>query len=57
MAGWEAVHPVFASFLLFFSIFLDLLLFIFSIILDLLLVIFWVIIRVDPEYAQGTDMK
>ena len=59
--GLGAGHPVFASFLLFLSIFLDLLLSIFSIILDLLLVIFLTplcaIIRVDPEYAQDTGMK
>ena len=50
-----------ASSFLFLSIFLGLLLVIFSITLDLLLVIFFTplcaIIRVDPEYAQGTGMK
>ena len=60
-AGLGAGHPVSASSFLFLSILLGLLLVIFSIILDLLLLIFptplWVIIKVDPEYAQGTRMK
>ena len=60
-AGWEAGQPGSASFFLSLTIFWDLLLVIFSFVLDLLLLIFstplWVVIKVDPEYAQGTGMK
>ena len=61
MAGLEAGQPGSASFFLSLTIFWGLLLVIFSFVLDLLLVIFstplWVVIKVDPEYAQGTGMK
>ena len=57
VAGLEAGLAVFASFFFSLSILWGLLLVTFSIILDLFSTPLWVIIRLDPEYTQGTGMK